>query len=188
MTNAVNLRQRIARRAEEHALDPPVSMLVTGDTHLSPRRDWLPEPLIAAASEVDVIIHTGDFCTENALQMFRDLGPLLAVRGNNEDGSIHASLPDLISIQVGRNRILVTHGHRELGPSANKAVQHAYSGTSGIVIFGHSHRPLWEEVNQTWFLNPGSPTMRRREPRCSFARLEVRRDDSFDALFTLFDV
>jgi predicted phosphodiesterase len=42
------------------------------------------------------------------------------------------------------------------------------------VIFGHSHIPLHEAAGDGFFiLNPGSPTDRRRHPRCTMAEIAV---------------
>ncbi len=45
---------------------------------------------------------------------------------------------------------------------------------AGLVVFGHSHIPLYEMAADGFFiLNPGSPTDRRRSPRHSMAEIEV---------------
>ena len=43
-----------------------------------------------------------------------------------------------------------------------------------IVVFGHSHIP-WntEGIGGQLLFNPGSPTERRRQPRCTYGVLEV---------------
>ena len=39
--------------------------------------------------------------------------------------------------------------------------------------FGHSHQPLCERRDSVWLVNPGSPTDKRRQPRYSYAILDV---------------
>jgi len=43
-----------------------------------------------------------------------------------------------------------------------------------VLVFGHSHIP-WDTTAPTGLrlLNPGSPTDRRRQPRCSYLTCEV---------------
>jgi uncharacterized protein len=168
-------------------LDLPLRILVTGDTHLGARRTWLPDPLLQCASAADMIVHTGDFCTRAAKELFEWHGPVLAVRGNNDDAALMTALPDRLFVTAGERRVLITHGHLERGTSARNAVQKTYGGELDLVIYGHSHQPCWEEVRGSWFLNPGSPTMRRREPRFSFAVLEFDRTGEFSVSITHFD-
>jgi predicted phosphodiesterase len=43
------------------------------------------------------------------------------------------------------------------------------------VVFGHSHIPLQEERDGFQIFNPGSPTDKRRQPRCTMGIGEVDR-------------
>ncbi|MEX2425754.1 MAG: metallophosphoesterase [Thermomicrobiaceae bacterium] len=168
-------------------LEMPLRAMVTGDTHLNQRRDWLPRILVDAMIGADLILHTGDICTVSSKALFDAHGPVLAVAGNNEDDQLANSLPDRITLDVGGRSIILIHGHLEPGSSARTAVQKSYAGHSDIVIYGHSHKPQWEEVTGTWFLNPGSPTYKRRELQFSFAILTIAEDGEIDVKFTLFD-
>ena len=42
-----------------------------------------------------------------------------------------------------------------------------------VICFGHSHQPLCERRDSVWLVNPGSPTDKRRQPRYSYAILDV---------------
>jgi predicted phosphodiesterase len=59
----------------------------------------------------------------------------------------------------GRPRGILLHGPR--------------AAPFDLIVFGHSHQPHCELVDDVLLLNPGSPTERRREPRASFALLET---------------
>ncbi len=173
---------------EEHrSISLPFSAVVTGDTHVRRGRPALPGELLTAIERADLILHTGDFCDRETREWFDTLGPVLAVSGNNEDVDLLESLPVRLRVAAGDRRILLTHGHLERGGSARTAVQSAYAGREDLVIFGHSHSPCWEEVNGTCFLNPGSPTMKRREPQFSFAVLEVDSSNCVSTYFVRFD-
>ncbi len=41
------------------------------------------------------------------------------------------------------------------------------------VLFGHTHQPLVERHGESWLLNPGSPTERRRGPFHAMLLLEI---------------
>lgn len=185
MTTAVD-----ASRSVSNSLSGtlPLRLVVTGDTHFRSGNARIPEILVEQIGSADAIIHTGDFCNSDGYRSFADLGELIAVRGNNEASDLSSLLPPQVSLDAGSYSICVTHGHLERGRSAKDAVVRAYAGRHDIVIFGHSHQPYWEEVQGTWFLNPGSPTMKRREPQFSFAVLEIPEDDPFRVSFFYFDM
>jgi uncharacterized protein len=171
-------------RMEQRSIGTPERVLVTGDTHLTPGRDVLPGSLLEAADRCDLTVHTGDVCTVEALQRLKALGPVLAVCGNNEAPALGSQLPDAVEFHFGEFRCLVTHGHLEPGSGASGSVRRAYAGKYDLVIYGHSHMPEWKEDSGTWFLNPGSPTQRRRAPVKTFAELRIDSAEKLHADFT----
>ena len=100
----------------------------------------------------DHIIHAGDICGPELLEQLRQLAPLTAVRGNNDDGPWAEALKEQESLQVEGARIHVIHDLAELGtpPAGVQAV-----------ISGHSHKPRVEQRNGTLWVNPGSAGPRR---------------------------
>ncbi|TVR72513.1 MAG: metallophosphoesterase [Sphaerobacteraceae bacterium] len=177
----------MAMRIEQRSIDLPCRILVTGDTHLTGGRTELPDALVSAAARSDLTIHTGDLCTVAAHDLFEAHGPILAVRGNNEELKLDERLPDAIELRFGDRRGIITHGHLEAGSSASNSVRRAYAARFDMVIYGHSHMPEWEEVDGTWFLNPGSPTQRRRAPSRSFAELTIDSSGAVEVIWSLLD-
>lgn len=175
------------QKTHHQELVVPTRILVTGDTHLGARRDWLPEALTERMTQVDLIIHTGDFPSVAAMELFRARTDVLGVSGNNDCDELQHRLPERLVLTAGKTKIIVTHGHRERGRSARDGVTRAYQGSADMVVFGHSHRACWEEVNGTWFLNPGSSTMKRWEPQFSFAIVDLDRSGHFTVEFVYFD-
>ncbi len=43
-----------------------------------------------------------------------------------------------------------------------------------IILFGHSHIPLYKKRNGVWLFNPGSPTDKRRQSTYSFGIWTIR--------------
>jgi uncharacterized protein len=172
---------------ETRSLDLPTRIAVVGDTHLGQRRDWLPVELLDGLARADLILHTGDFSTVAARDLFRRVKPVLAVRGNNDEDELAGELPACLTLLAGNRTIKVTHGHLAPGLSAKEAVIRAYAGKADLVIFGHSHRVYDEEVEGTRFLNPGSPTAKRWEPRFSYALLDIDQDGTFHIQIVYFD-
>jgi uncharacterized protein len=164
---------------------------VVSDTHLPRFGDALPRALRVgiAQARVDLIVHLGDFTGPGVPALLEDLGPLEAVAGNNDP-------PELLE-RFGRRRIVSAAGlrlgltHGDLGPGRStleRAVRHFPATDADLVLFGHSHIPLVQRLDDgRWLLNPGSPTDRRRQPRFSWAIVEVTSTGSVRPELQFFD-
>ena len=100
------------------------------------------------------------------------LGPLLqAVHGNMDDAALHERLPETLVVEAGGCRIGMTH---DGGPRRGREERLAakFPGCAAVV-YGHTHEPQVARVGETWILNPGSPTERRRAPSHTMLVLEV---------------
>lgn len=126
---------------------------MVSDTH-----GLLREEVLAALDEVDVLFHAGDVGSDSILSRLEAIAPLHAVRGNTDYGSVAERLPlDLVTdvdLPGGRLRIYVKHIREDidLDPAA---------ADIDVVITGHTHRPLVEEIDGVLWLNPGSCGPRR---------------------------
>jgi putative phosphoesterase len=146
---------------------------VIADTHMPNRAKQLPAALIEGISGVDLIVHAGDWSSLNALEQLETIAPVEGVTGNNDDPSLHARFKEKIIIQAGPYRIGVTHGHGQKGTTFKRAWG-AFEGEKlDVIIFGHSHIPYLEKHEETWVLNPGSPTDKRRQIYFSYAMIEL---------------
>jgi predicted phosphodiesterase len=89
------------------------------------------------------------------------VAPVTAVRGNNDEGTALALLPETALVPLGALTALVVHdlGRREdPGPPARAILARR---RPEIVVHGHSHRPGALVVGGTLFVNPGSAGPRR---------------------------
>jgi putative phosphoesterase len=102
----------------------------------------------------DLILHAGDFVTPDALHALRTLAPVVAVRGNNDQGDWADELPAHCTVEVAGIRLHVVHDIAEL------AIDPAAQGVH-VVISGHSHRPRIETRGGVLYVNPGSAGPRR---------------------------
>lgn len=102
----------------------------------------------------DLIIHAGDLVSPQALDALAALAPVVAVRGNNDQGEWARQLPERARLQVGPVSILVIHDLKDLGEDA------AREGVR-VVVSGHSHKPAIEERGGVLYINPGSAGPRR---------------------------
>ncbi|HEX5142573.1 MAG TPA: metallophosphoesterase family protein, partial [Mycobacterium sp.] len=117
--------------------------------------------------------HAGDWVDVALLdQLVRRSKRLVACWGNNDGPKLRARLPERADADLGGLRFTVTH---ETGAAVGREsrMSRLYPDTD-VLVFGHSHIP-WDTTTATGLrlLNPGSPTDRRRQPRCTYMTAQV---------------
>lgn len=133
------------------------------DTHGLVRPDAL-----RALAGVDMILHAGDVGGRTVIASLETVAPVRAVQGNTDppqDG-----LPLAIDCVLEGVRIHVSHGH-EVGSPTPERLLARY--TAEIIVYGHTHRPLFKEVGTTIVINPGAAGPRRFDLRPSVALLSL---------------
>ncbi len=129
---------------------------IISDTHGLLR----PEAILALAGS-NLILHAGDVEGDWILAELNEIAPCLAVRGNCDD---ETGLPLFCLEEISGQRVLLHHGHLPTDEALFKPT---------IVITGHSHQPLIEEVDGTLRINPGSAGPRRFNKPVTIARLTI---------------
>jgi putative phosphoesterase len=155
-------------------------IVVTGDTHLGPRRRGpLPPALLAACAGADRILHTGDVVDADLLDELGALAPLDGVAGNCDGWDVAARLPPEQIVELGGVRVALVH---DPGSERDRRERlHARFPEARVVCFGHTHLPVCEDRAGLLLLNPGSPTERRRAPWHSYAELEIGPGEELEA-------
>lgn len=126
---------------------------VISDSHVKTFRD-IPDPVLIALGEVDLIIHAGDFTERAVLEGLRTLGDVKAVCGNMDSGELKRMLPQKELFVVNGKKIGVTHGLGGPWGIADR-VREMFSDVD-IIIYGHSHTPYNQLVRGSLLFNPGS--------------------------------
>jgi hypothetical protein len=155
-------------------------VVVTGDTHLGPRRRGpLPAALLAACAAADRILHTGDVIDAALLDELAALAPLDGVAGNCDGWDVAARLPAEQTLEIGGALIAMIHdaGRREV----RRELLRARFPAARVVCFGHSHLPVCDDRDGLLLLNPGSPTERRRARWHSYAELTIGPGSALEA-------
>ena len=116
---------------------------VISDTHGTLRPD-----VVERLKDCDYIIHAGDFDRESLLLELEDIGPLCAVRGNNDWGSWTRELPYQRTFTIDGVTFFVTHKREDVPRVLKDEVK--------VVVFGHSHQYFQSEAGGRLWLNPGS--------------------------------
>ncbi|GAB3580472.1 metallophosphoesterase [Leifsonia lichenia] len=151
----------------------PLRLVLVSDTHVPARARTLPQQLLAAIDDADVVIHAGDWVDAATLDLLEARSKrLIAVCGNNDHGVLRERLPEVATAELGGLRFSVVH---ETGQAAGRELRcEAAFPAADVLVFGHSHIP-WDTTapNGLRLLNPGSPTDRRRQPECTFMTATV---------------
>jgi len=160
-------------RGDDLELPAPLTIGVVADTHAydGGTRQLSPEvPALFARWQVGLILHAGDVGGPGVLSALEAVAPTLAVRGNNEAPVLMRLLPPLVRFRVGRFRFVLTHGLE--GKTARLAARR-YVEEADCVVYGHSHIPKIELVEEAILFNPGSPSDRRWGPHFGVGRMVV---------------
>ena len=137
------------------------SVGLISDTHGLMR----PEALIALKGS-DLIIHAGDVGDPQILEQLQSLAPVVAVKGNVDEGTWASRLPATAVAEVGSAVIYVLHDLAQLDfdPASTRF---------NVIVSGHSHKPSRTELDGVLYVNPGSAGPRRFRLPITIARLDL---------------
>ncbi|HEX6911589.1 MAG TPA: metallophosphoesterase family protein, partial [Longimicrobium sp.] len=120
---------------------------------------------------VEHILHAGDVGNADILTELEAIAPLTAVWGNVDGWEIRNRVPEVAQTELGGVSIAVLHGMQLGSPTPEKAAA-AHPG-AGLVVFGHSHRPIIRQVGLVLAVNPGSAGPRRFKDPVTVAIAEI---------------
>ncbi|MBM7869911.1 putative phosphoesterase [Clostridium pascui] len=148
---------------------------VTADTHLSKHPEKIEEIIKRYFSDVDLIIHLGDFTSIEVLHKMQKYKKVIAVYGNNDKGKLTEELRQSEIINIEGYKIGLYHGHGSGENTMDRAYNEFEKDKVDIVIFGHSHQPIIKTKRKTLLINPGSPTKKLKERWYSYVLLEITK-------------
>ncbi|SHH37692.1 metallophosphoesterase family protein [Clostridium grantii] len=121
-------------------------------------------------NNVDLIIHAGDVGKEEILDELREIAPVVAVRGNTDNGYLATRLNYSEIMDIGEKSIYLIHDIDgiEIEPEA------AYID---VVVYGHSHKPDMKKINGVLYLNPGSSGPKRFNLPTTVAIMKIKDDE-----------
>ena len=135
--------------------------------------------LVKAIQPLDLLIHAGDGARE--VQRLSTGFPTLPIRAviGNCDLFAYGRKPSGLFVQEsfftlrGWN-VFLTHGHTySVKTGLSRIRSRARQLGSGLVIFGHTHLPLYERDGDLILLNPGSLSLARCYGKPSYRLLEL---------------
>lgn len=118
-----------------------------------------------------MIIHAGDFVHEEVLSTLEELARVEAVAGNMDPASLVKILGREKILMVQGFKVALFHGIGGIEETERRALNRFLD--CDCVIYGHTHSPCHRWVGDRLIFNPGSPTDRRFEERCSIGLLHI---------------
>jgi putative phosphoesterase len=120
---------------------------------------------------VEHILHAGDVGDPDILTALEAVAPVTAVWGNVDGFDIRQRVPEVARIELAGVPIVVVHGMQLGSPTPERAA--AAHPDAGLVVFGHSHRPIIRQVGSVLAVNPGSAGRRRFSDPVTVALAEL---------------
>ncbi len=139
------------------------------DSHIPEAMPELPSEIRAVFSDVDRILHAGDLHCLEVLDWLEDLAPVVACRGNGDEGSGGREIVPEDS-RLHETVVTVCDGytiglvHDVLDPEEHshwpieRTMQHYFHCRTDIIVCGHTHVERVQRYGTVLVINPGSPT------------------------------
>ncbi len=117
----------------------------------------------------DLILHAGDIGSQVIITELQQIAPVIAIRGNIDNGAWAEDYPHTDTIEIGSQTLYLLHNLHVLTFNPQTA------GVT-VVISGHSHKPTIERKEGVFYLNPGSAGPRRFKLPIALAKLTIQGD------------
>lgn len=139
-----------------------MKIIAIADTHIKygSITEKLPFGLIELIKEADMVIHAGDFVTEQAFGELSGICRLEAVHGNMDEARLKELLPERKVIEIEGIRAGIVHEAALSLQDTTGARYMAKEMGADLLVFGHIHRPIIYG-SDVLLVCPGSPTYPR---------------------------
>ena len=147
---------------------------VIADTHVH-RISELPSSLINELTRMDMVLHLGDFHSEDLVNDLKEISDFRGVAGNHD---MHIpGLPEKDLVEVNGKRIGIIHGHGCVFPFGFKwGLMTQFEGKMDAILYGHTHSVRNTVEEGVLFFNPGSVCGRFPAMHRSYGVLTVEEE------------
>ena len=130
------------------------------DTHVPNRISRIPSKVFEVFSDVDLIMHAGDLCELSVIHDLEEIAPVVAVQGNMD--AFNGLNLSKSKVTVAEDvRIGLNHGDIRPRGDTQQLYYMAKELDVDIMVTGHTHVPMIEQVKDVLLVNPGSPSVPR---------------------------
>ena len=155
-------------------------VVVLADTHAPRFWKGCPPAVATHLATADLVLHAGDVCTLDVLDLLAGYAPVHVVRGNNDGPEVAAwGAPETVQLDLAGVSVAMIHDSGQ--KTGRTARMRRRFPTADLVVFGHSHIPLDVTGDGIRIFNPGSPTDKRRQPFGTLGLLDLADGRVLDA-------
>ena len=130
------------------------------DTHQPSDRRTLWDEVYTAFKGVDLIMHGGDIVHPMVLDWLEDIAPVVAARGNNDNGWDDSRMKDIVWLDVEGKRIAMLHAMEpENRPIHLLRKNYLNDEHVDIIVTGDTHFERIDYREGVLQVNSGSPTL-----------------------------
>ena len=157
-----------------------MKIAVVSDSHIGQRISAFPLDFIKRISNIDAIVHCGDYTSMDAVKILMEKADFFGVYGNMDDDDVRKALPEIKIFNVENFSIAITHGWGS--PYSIDERVYAFIRENhpdkkfDLIFYGHSHIPSDTSIEGTRLLNPGALSGNIGEKFGSFGILSVDGD------------
>ena len=147
-------------------------VVVLSDTHAPRFWKGCPPAVAEHLATADVILHAGDVCTPDVLDLLAGYAPVHVVLGNNDVREVAEwGAPETLQLDLAGVAVAMVH---DSGPKDGRTARlRRRFPAANLVVFGHSHIPMDVTGDGLRIFNPGSPTDKRRQPHRTLGLLDI---------------
>jgi len=130
--------------------------------------------ILKKLQDIDMVIHLGDLWKDAEKLRNQFTIPVLSVKGNM-DGCFSKDEYKILETDFGK--IFIAHGHMENVKQGPQNIMYkAESLGCRAIFFGHTHKPVFLEIERMYLLNPGSLTLPTGGEKGSYAVATIEKD------------
>ena len=147
-------------------------VLAVADTHVPDHAPALSQEVLTLAGEVDLVLHAGDVTRADVLDELAARAPVRCALGNNDGPDVARwGAVERVELVLEGVRVAMVH---DAGPRTGRPRRlRRWFPEADLIVFGHSHISMAFEEDGAWFVNPGSPTWKRREPEPTMVTIDL---------------
>ena len=120
---------------------------------------------------IELILHAGDIGSPDIITQLETISPVRAVHGNTDDFAIRKTYGEEVKLELAGKSIVVVHGHL-LGSPTPTNLRATYPHAD-LIVYGHTHKPLFDAATRPFVVNPGAAGPARFNLKPSVAILDL---------------
>lgn len=129
----------------------------------------------------DLIIHAGDYIDDAEYLYYATDVNVKCVKGNCDSYNMHGHYD--LTFSVKDKKFFICHGnYHDVKMGLRSLYKFAKENNIDFVVFGHTHIPTYETIDNITFINPGSLTYPRGGSSKSFGILTLDDNISYEEI------